>query len=99
MERRKDQRGDKVYVDTGQTGRSRTIVSPYSVRAYPGARVSTPLRWEEIHLALDPALFTIETVPDRVQALGDPLAHFFEVRPNLALTLEKLGRWAGQGAP
>lgn len=94
MERRKDQRGDKVYVDTGQTGRSRTIVAPYSVRAYPGARVSTPLRWEEIHLALDPGLFTIETVPDRLQQLGDPLAHFLETKPDLGAALEKLGRWA-----
>lgn len=94
MERRKDQRGDKVYVDTGQTGRSRTIVAPYSVRAYPGARVSTPLRWDEIHLALDPGLFTIETVPDRVQELGDPLAPFLEIRPNLEATLAKLGEWA-----
>jgi bifunctional non-homologous end joining protein LigD len=65
MERRIEKRGDKLYVDTGQTGRSRTIVAPYSVRAIQGARVSTPLRWEELHLALDPSVFTILTVPER----------------------------------
>jgi bifunctional non-homologous end joining protein LigD len=93
MERRKDQRGDRIYVDTGQTGRSRTIVSPYSVRAYPGARVSTPLFWHEVHLALDPAAFTIETVPERVEKGGDPLSGFFDERPNLAQTLATLGQW------
>src|SRR5690606_7657613 len=43
MERRIEARGDRVYVDTGQTGRSRTIVAPYSARAVRGATVSTPL--------------------------------------------------------
>jgi len=43
MERRVNQRGNRVYVDTGQTGPSRTIVAPYSVRAHPGATVSAPI--------------------------------------------------------
>ena len=43
MERRVDKRGGRMYVDTGQTGPSRTIVSPYSVRAYPGATGSTDM--------------------------------------------------------
>ena len=46
-------RGTKIYVDSGQTGRGRAIVSPYSVRAVRGARVSTPLAWDEVHAALD----------------------------------------------
>src|SRR5690606_33006655 len=80
MERRVEKRGDKLYVDTGQTGRSRTIVAPYSVRAIPGARVSTPLHWEELHLALDPSVFTILTVVDRVKARGDPMQDLLNAR-------------------
>ncbi len=57
MERRVADRGARVYVDTGQTGRSRTIVAPYSVRAVRGATVSTPLAWAEVHAALDPKSF------------------------------------------
>src|SRR3712207_8152321 len=45
---RVSERRGRVYIDTGQTGRSRTIVAPYSVRAYRGASVSTPLFWEEV---------------------------------------------------
>src|SRR5262249_6771526 len=48
MERRIADRGARVYVDTGQTGRSRTIVAPYSVRAQPGATISTPLEWDDV---------------------------------------------------
>ncbi len=95
MERRIEKRGEKLYVDTGQTGRSRTIVAPYSVRAIAGARVSTPLRWEELHLALDPSVFTILTVPDRVSSHGDPMQDLLELRPDLPKVLTELSRWAG----
>ncbi len=97
MERRVSKRGDRVYVDTGQTGRSRTIVAPYSVRAYPGATVSTPLLWEEVHLALDPASFTMFTVPARVAERGDPMAELLEVRPDIAGAVTKIGSWLGSG--
>lgn len=93
MQRRVDKRGDKVYIDTGQTGRSRTIVAPYSVRAYPGARVSTPLSWNEVHLALDPAQFTIETVPHRVELRGDPMSGLLESRPDMQAVMTRLSRW------
>jgi bifunctional non-homologous end joining protein LigD len=59
-----------VFVDYNQNARDRTVASAYSVRPTPDARVSTPLRWEEV-TDCDPAAFTIETVPDRVAALGD----------------------------
>jgi bifunctional non-homologous end joining protein LigD len=97
MERRIEKRGDKVYVDTGQTGRSRTIVSPYSVRAFAGARVSTPLRWSEIHLALDPAAFTIETVVQRLRSEEDPMATLLTVQPDLRSVLSQLSKWTGDG--
>jgi bifunctional non-homologous end joining protein LigD len=96
MERTKEKRGDKLYVDTGQTGRSRTIVAPYSVRAHPGATVSTPLRWEELHLALDPSLLDIHRVPSRIEQLGDPMSGLLDQEPDLAATLAKLSSWTGR---
>jgi bifunctional non-homologous end joining protein LigD len=91
MERRVAARGDRVFIDTGQTGRSRTIVAPYSVRAHPGATVSLPLRWEEVHRALDPREFSMFTVPSRVAEHGDALAGFFEVRPDVPGVVKRLG--------
>lgn len=90
MERRVDRRGGRLYVDTGQTGTSRTIVAPYSVRAHPGATVSTPLFWNELSGALDPARFTIMTLPARIAELGDPLKGLLEERPDIPGALSKL---------
>ncbi|HVJ19522.1 MAG TPA: DNA ligase D [Polyangiaceae bacterium] len=94
MERMKEKRGPRVYVDTGQTGQSRSIVAPYSVRAWPGATVSTPLDWEELHSALDPKRFTIMTVPARLAELPDPLAGLLEQEPDIAAAVGALGQMA-----
>lgn len=90
MERRKEKRGARVLIDVGQTGRLRTIVAPYSVRAVPGAQVSTPLFWEEVSLALDPSSFQLFTVPERVATLGDPMAGAFSEAIDLDETMERL---------
>ena len=72
-----------VYVDYLQNIRAKTVASVYSVRAVPGARVSTPLRWSELTEELDPADFTIQTVPDRVERLGDLWATGMKARNSL----------------
>ncbi len=92
MERRVSERRGRVYIDTGQTGRSRTIVAPYSVRAYPGATVSTPLYWEEVHMALEPRQHTMFTVPSRVAEKGDPMERLLHERPNIPQAVARLGK-------
>jgi bifunctional non-homologous end joining protein LigD len=94
-ERRVSERGDRVFIDTGQTGRSRTIVAPYSVRAHPGATVSTPLRWEDLHRALDPRELSMFTVPARVLERGEPLSGFLDVRPDVPSVVARLGEKLG----
>jgi len=74
VERMKDKRGGKLYVDYLQNGEGRTIVSPYTIRALDGAPVSTPLLWSEVTTRLDPAMLTIRTVLDRVGKHGDLFA-------------------------
>jgi len=60
-----------VFVDYNQNAKDRTVASAYSVRPTPDARVSAPLRWDEVR-ACDPAAFTIDTVPQRYAEIGDP---------------------------
>jgi bifunctional non-homologous end joining protein LigD len=60
-----------VFVDFNQNARDHTVASAYSVRPTPDARVSAPLRWQEVP-DCDPAAFTIDTVPSRFAELGDP---------------------------
>ncbi|WP_046318053.1 DNA polymerase domain-containing protein [Mycobacterium sp. UM_Kg1] len=62
-----------VFVDFNQNAKDRTVASAYSVRATVDARVSTPLHWDEV-ACCDPASFTIDTVPGRFAAIGDPWA-------------------------
>lgn len=95
MERIVKRRGPKVYVDTGQTGPARAIVAPYSVRAVSGATVSTPLTWDEVTPRLDPRTFTIETVPPRVERLGDLMKGLVTATPDVERAVEKLARIVG----
>jgi bifunctional non-homologous end joining protein LigD len=62
---------NRVYFDYLQLAESKTISSPYSARAYEGAPVSTPLRWEEVRPGLHPAQFDIANCPERFFRLGD----------------------------
>ncbi|MEO5839071.1 MAG: non-homologous end-joining DNA ligase [Acidimicrobiales bacterium] len=67
---RKDRDPAKLFVDYNQNARDHTIAAAYSVRGVPDARVSTPIRWDEVD-DVDPADFTIATVPARFTELGD----------------------------
>jgi bifunctional non-homologous end joining protein LigD len=90
MERRINQRGQRVYIDTGQTGRSRTIVAPYSVRAHKGATVSTPLEWDEVGANLTPTRWSMLSVPARVEERGDPMRPMLDERPDVARAVKNL---------
>jgi len=54
-----------VFVDYNQNARDRTVASADSVRPTPDARVSTPLRWDEV-ADVEPGELRIDTVPARV---------------------------------
>ena len=67
----KEERGRRVFVDFNQNAPHKTIFGAWSVRARPGAQVSTPFAWEELDV-IEPDLLTMATVPARVAAGGDP---------------------------
>jgi DNA ligase D len=67
----KEERGRRVFVDFNQNAPHKTVFGAWSVRARPGAQVSTPVTWDEID-TLHPDELTIATVPERVSARGDP---------------------------
>jgi bifunctional non-homologous end joining protein LigD len=71
VERMKEKRGGKLYVDYGQNGEGKTVVCPYTIRARDGAVVSTPIEWDELTDDLDPRQFTIRTTLERVGRVGD----------------------------
>ena len=66
---KKKRRG--VLVDHRQNGHGKTIASVYSVRPKPGAPVSTPLRWEELHEKVRPRDFGMRGALERIEQDGD----------------------------
>ena len=75
-----------VFVDYNQNSRDRTIASAWSVRARPGAKVSTPLTWDELP-QVHPSDFTVWTVAGRLAAQGDPHAAIDDVEHDLTPVL------------
>ena len=60
----KEDRGDKVFVDSTRVGGA-TVIAAYSPRARPGVPVSFPVGWDDLD-EVTPADFTVHT------ALGPP---------------------------
>ncbi len=81
--RREADKAGRVYIDTLRNGWAQTTVAPYSVRARRGAPVSTPLAWDEVGHGLDPAAFTLRTLPARLAARGDLFRPVLEDRQRL----------------
>jgi bifunctional non-homologous end joining protein LigD len=59
-----------VFVDYNQNAKDRTVASAYSVRPTPDARVSAPLKWDEV-AACEPHDFTLSSMPRRFEKQGD----------------------------
>ena len=79
-------RGDRVTIDFAQNSVTRSMAAPYSLRARPGATVSTPLRWDELLGGkVAPGDFTLRTVPERLATTGDPWQGATQHRQRLPL--------------
>ena len=89
-----------VFLDYNQNAKDRTTASAYSVRPLPDARVSAPLRWDEVP-ACDPADFTVLTMPARFASysstIGDPHAGMDESAGSLDSLLELAARDEAEG--
>ena len=85
-----------VFLDYNQNAKDRTTCSAYSVRPVPDARVSAPLRWDEVP-DCEPADFTLLTMPKRFAELGDPHAGMDETRGSLEKLLELAARDEASG--
>lgn len=75
VEQRKDQRGDRVFLDDLRNAYGQTAVAPYAVRALRGAPVATPLGWDEIDRDdLAPRRYRIDNLFRRLARIDDPWA-------------------------
>ena len=69
----KVEREGRIFIDYLRNDPTSTAVGPYSTRSRPGAPVATPLDWGEIGEGLDPTMFNVETIPERIGRMkSDP---------------------------
>ncbi|UYM06831.1 non-homologous end-joining DNA ligase [Solicola gregarius] len=94
---RKDRDPAMLFVDYNQNARDHTIACAYSVRGVPDARVSAPVRWDEID-DVRPEDFTITSMPLRYAKLGDLHARIDEAVFDIAPLLEWADRDERDGA-
>ncbi|HET9181492.1 MAG TPA: DNA ligase D [Candidatus Angelobacter sp.] len=80
----------KVYFDWMQNAEGKTISAPYVLRAYPGAPVATPLKWEEVRAGLKPTQFHIGNVLRRFERLGDLFSGVLNKPQEMESALERL---------
>ena len=80
-----------VFLDYNQNAKDRTTCSAYSIRPLPDARVSTPLRWDEVP-DCDPEDFTVLTVPKRFAEIGDPNETMDDFAGSLEMLLDLADR-------
>jgi len=94
---RKDRDPSQLFVDYNQNARDHTIAAAYSVRGVPDARVSAPVRWDEIDDA-EPGDFTMDTMPPRFAKLGDLHAGIDDAVFDIAPLLQWADRDEREGA-
>jgi DNA ligase D-like protein (predicted polymerase) len=87
-----------VFVDYNQNAKDRTVASAYSVRPTPDARVSAPLAWDEVP-GCRPEEFTIDTMPARFAAAGDPAAGMDDAAGSLEALLDLAEQQRASGLP
>ena len=85
-----------VFLDYNQNAKDRTVASAYSIRPLPDARVSFPLRWDEV-AAVVAEDFTLATVPSLYAERGDAGAGIDAAVGSLDALLELSARHEAEG--
>lgn len=85
---KKELRVGKVLVDWSQNDEHKTTIGVYSLRARERPTVSTPVKWEEVELALkkkdaDLLVFDAGQVLKRVEKMGDLFAPVLRLKQKL----------------
>jgi bifunctional non-homologous end joining protein LigD len=82
----------KVLMDALQNARGKPLATVYSVRAYPGAPVSTPVTIEELQRDFSAEQWNLKTIERRLQRVGNLWKDFWKRRQSLSKALELLSK-------
>ncbi|MDB5803553.1 MAG: ATP-dependent ligase [Betaproteobacteria bacterium] len=90
----KAKRKGKIFVDYLRNGRGATAVSPYTLRARPGATVAVPLSWDDLRRDWRAKPVTLKDFMAAKGKIADPWKDYFKVQKKQAIT-DKMKRSVG----
>jgi bifunctional non-homologous end joining protein LigD len=82
----------RILIDAHQNSEAQSLASVYSVRAFPHAPVSTPVRTNELDSKLLPAKWSLKSLDRRLEKTGDLWANFWKQRQELEPAAKLLER-------
>ncbi len=91
-EQRIEDRKGRLFVDYLRNSYAQTAVAPYAVRAITNAPVAAPLFWDELKdKNLSPGMYNIQSMPERIKAVGNPWENFRKSAKSLkkAISIQK----------
>ena len=84
-------RAGRIFLDYLRNDRIATAVAPLSPRARPHAPVSMPLTWSQVKADLDPARYTLRSVPSLLKR-SKAWAGYEDAGASIAEAIRKLGK-------
>jgi DNA ligase D-like protein (predicted polymerase) len=94
----KEERGERVFVDFNQNAPHKNMFGAWCVRPRVGGQVSTPFGWDELD-TIDPETCTIDTVPHRLAAHGDPWELMDDAPCSIVPLVERFAADLADGIP
>ncbi|MGH8793847.1 MAG: non-homologous end-joining DNA ligase [Stackebrandtia sp.] len=93
---RKRDRGDRIFLDVNRNGYAQTFVTPYSLRARPGATAAVPLDWDELGKA-EPNGWNITRALRRLARKADPWASIYDHAASAHAARQRLASLVDRG--
>ena len=82
----------RIYLDAHQNSSGQSLATVYTVRAFPHAPVSAPVRSSELTPGLLPEKWNLKSMTRRIKTAGDLWASFWKQRQEIEPAAERLQR-------
>ncbi|MFZ0640165.1 MAG: DNA ligase D [Candidatus Acidiferrales bacterium] len=82
----------RIYLDAHQNSSGQSLATVYTVRAFPHAPVSAPVRAGELTPELRPEKWNLKSMTRRIRTVGDLWADFWKQRQEIEPAAERLQR-------